>query len=33
MKREVLFTCEGIKDVEIVFLTWIGEDNGCLETE
>jgi hypothetical protein len=33
MKREVLFTWKGIKDVEIVFLTWVGEDNGYLETE
>jgi hypothetical protein len=33
MKQEVLFTCEGVKDVEIVLQTWIGENNGCLETE
>jgi hypothetical protein len=33
MKQEVLFTCEGGKDGEMVLLTWLGEDNGCLETE
>jgi hypothetical protein len=33
MKQEVLFTCEGVEDEEIVLLTWLGEDNGCLETE
>jgi hypothetical protein len=28
MKQEILLTCEGGKDGEIVLLTWIGEDNG-----